>query len=119
MLPDRNGNGRRGVQPVRMRRPRNYTKNRIIGFLCSFSRGTLNWFKRSHCPKCGEWHCLQFHSEIVKDKVVGHSRTRYGNYKSWMGRSQADPFIREWVEERYICSNCGRHVSIEITRDRW
>lgn len=91
----------------------------ILGFFCGFSRPTLNWFLRSHCPKCGEWYCLQYHSEIIKDKVVGHSKTRYGNFKNYIKRDNADPFIREWVEERYICQKCGRHVSLHITRDRY
>ena len=65
--------------------------------------------------------------EIVKDKVVGHDRNRYGGggghyrYGGLGGfhssHTSAQPFIRYWVEERYICQKCGRHISIHTRKD--
>jgi DNA-directed RNA polymerase subunit RPC12/RpoP len=88
----------------------------------------INWVHTVHCPKCGKWFCLDFHSFVVTDKVVGHHRTRNGGgYRNgWRGggffdnsRTKDDPFIREWGEARYICRACGRHISIHnVKRDR-
>ena len=65
--------------------------------------------------------------EIVKDKVVGHDRNRYGGggghyrYGGLGGfhssHTSDQPFIRYWVEERYICQKCGRHISIHTRKD--
>ena len=88
----------------------------------------INWTHTVHCPKCGKWFCLDYHSFVVTDKVVGHHRTRTGggNAFKFLGISffhrshtRDDPFIREWGEARYICHACGRHISIHnVIRDR-
>lgn len=86
------------------------------------------WYKRNHCPKCGEWHCLKYVTEVVTDKAVGHDRNRYGtgggryrrgNFGGLNTSHTSDqPFIRYWVEERYICQKCGRHVSVHTKKDK-
>ena len=84
----------------------------------------INWTHTVHCPKCGKWFCLEYHSFVVTDKAVGHHRTRYGGGRLggifWgRGYTKDVPFIREWGEARYICRACGRHVSIHnVKRDR-
>ena len=88
----------------------------------------INWTHTARCPKCGKWFCLEYHSFVVTDKVVGHNRTRFGGGRrsGWRrglfgstGHTRDDPFIREWGEARYICRACGRHVSIHnVKRDR-
>ena len=86
------------------------------------------WYKRNRCPKCGEWHCLKYVTEVVTDKVVGHDRSRYGTGggrydQGFIGglrssHTSDQPFIRCWVEERYICQKCGRHVSVHTRKDK-
>lgn len=86
------------------------------------------WYKRNKCPKCGAWKSLSFVKEVVTDKVFGHDRTRYGGggghfrYGGLGGFNSShtsdQPFIRYWVEERYICQKCGRHVSIHTRKDK-
>ena len=85
------------------------------------------WYKRNRCPKCGEWHCLKYVTEVVTDKAVGHDKNRHGSgggyskgfFGGMYGSHTSDqPFIREWVEERYICQKCGRHVSVHTRRDK-
>jgi len=88
----------------------------------------INWTHTVHCPKCGKWFCLEYHSFVVTDKVVGHHRTRFGGGRrgGWKGgffwgsgQTLDSPFIREWGEARYICRACGRHVSVHnVIRDR-
>lgn len=88
----------------------------------------INWTHTVHCPKCGKWFCLEYHSFVVTDKAIGHHRTRFGggHRSGWKGggffntgRTYDDPFIREWGEARYICRACGRHISIHnVKRDR-
>lgn len=86
------------------------------------------WYKRNRCPKCGQWHCLKFVGEVVTDKAVGHDRThtgtgggRYGG--GFLGglhtsHSMDHPFIRYWVQERYICQKCGRRVAVNTYKDK-
>jgi hypothetical protein len=72
--------------------------------------------------------CLEYHSFVVTDKVVGHNRTRYGGGRGFRflgvtfshhSQTYDEPFIREWGEARYICRACGRHISIHnVKRDR-
>lgn len=85
------------------------------------------WYKRNRCPKCGNWHCLKYVTEVVTDKAVGHDRNRYGSGggygKKYFGgifgsHTRDQPFIRYWIEERYICEKCGRHVSVHTRRDK-
>ena len=106
----------------------------IIGLLIFVALGIffvpllINWLRFSRCPKCGKWFCLEYHSFVVTDKVVGHHRTRYGGGRrsGWRGgffggtgHTRDDPFIREWGEARYICKACGCHVSFyNVKRDR-
>jgi len=88
----------------------------------------INWTHTVHCPKCGKWFCLEYHSFEVTDKVVGHNRNHFnfGRRGGWRGgpfwsagRSKGDPFIREWGEARYICRACGRKVAVRnVKRDR-
>ena len=88
----------------------------------------INWLHTARCYKCGKWFCLEYHSFVVTDKVVGHHRSNsgWGRRAGWkggiiwgFGRTKDDPFIREWGEARYICSACGRHISIHnVKRDR-
>ena len=90
--------------------------------------GIINWAHTLRCPKCGGWFCLDYHSFVVTDKVVGHNKTRTGGgtFFRFLGisflhrsRTRDDPFIREWGEARYICRACGRHVSIHnVRRDK-
>ncbi|MGN0740427.1 MAG: hypothetical protein ACI4LX_09690 [Treponema sp.] len=87
----------------------------------------LIWYKRNKCPKCGAWGTLSFVKEIIKDKAVGHDKNRYGSgggryrYGGLGGfhssHTSDQPFIRYWVEERYICRKCGRHISILTRKD--
>ncbi len=75
------------------------------------------WYKRNRCPKCGEWHCLKYVTEVVTDRAVGHDRNRFGGGRS--GSYMSDqPFIRYWVEERYVCQKCGSHVSVHMHKDK-
>lgn len=86
------------------------------------------WYKRNRCPKCGEWHCLKYVTEVVTDKAVGHDKNRYGtgggrySHGVFGGMNTSytsdQPFIRYWVEERYICQKCGRHVSVHTHKDK-
>lgn len=86
------------------------------------------WYRRSRCPKCGTWNCLKYVTEIVTDKTVGHDKKRYGTSGGSFRRrrfgglsishTRDQPFIRYWIEERYICEKCGRHVSVHTRRDK-
>ena len=86
------------------------------------------WYRRNHCSKCGQWFCLRYVTEVVTDKAVGHDRNRYVSGGGRYGRGllgglntshTADqPFIRYWVEERYICQKCNRHVSVHTHKDK-
>ena len=86
------------------------------------------WYQRNRCPKCGNWHCLKYVTEIITDKAIGHDKNRYGtggarHRNSFLGglhssHTTDQPFIRYWVEERYICQKCGRHVSIHTRKDK-
>ena len=86
------------------------------------------WYKCNRCPKCGQWHCLQYVTEIITDKAVGHDRNHYGNGGGRYGsgflgglhssHTSDQPFIRYWVEERYICRNCKCHISIHTHKDK-
>ena len=86
------------------------------------------WYKRNRCPKCGQWHCLKYVTEVITDKAVGHDRNRYGTgggryNRGFLGglhssHTSDQPFIRYWVDERYICQKCGRHVSIHTHKDK-
>ena len=96
----------------------------IISFLMPF---ILLWYKRNHCPKCGGWKCLKYVTEVVTDKVVGHDHNRYGSGGGYGRRffggmysshTSDQPFIRYWVEERYICQKCGRHISVHTRKDK-
>jgi len=88
----------------------------------------INRLRYSHCPKCGKWFCLEYHSFVVTDKVVGHNRTHTGGGNAFRlfgvsllhrSHTRDDPFIREWGEARYICRACNRHVSFHnVKRDR-
>ena len=99
----------------------------IFLFIVIFVPSIILWYKRNKCPKCGAWGTLKFVKEIVKDKVVGHDRNRYGGggghyrYGGLGGfhssHTSDQPFIRYWVEERYICQKCGRHISIHTRKD--
>lgn len=95
----------------------------VIFLFLTFLPSIILWYKRKKCPKCGAWGSLKF----VKDKVVGHDRNRYGGggghyrYGGLGGfhssHTSDQPFIRYWVEERYICQKCGRHISIHTRKD--
>jgi DNA-directed RNA polymerase subunit RPC12/RpoP len=86
------------------------------------------WARTVHCPKCGKWFCLKFHSFVVTDSTMAQRtvRTLGGSIFEFLGLSflgrmytREDPYIREWGEARYICRACGRHISIRDTkRDR-
>ena len=94
----------------------------------SFLPTIILWYRRNKCPKCGGWKTLSFVTEIVTDKVVGHDRNRIGSgggYHRYGGlgglhssHTTDQPFIRYWVEERYGCIKCKRHVSIHTRRDK-
>lgn len=100
----------------------------FISIAAPFLPAIRLWYRRSRCPKCKQWHCLQYVTEIVTDKAVGHDRNRYGGIGGRYGRgflggtnashTSDQPFIRYWVEERYICRNCNRHVSIHTHKDK-
>ena len=93
----------------------------------SFLPTIILWYRRNKCPKCGGWKTLSFVTEIVTDKVVGHDRNRIGSgggYHRYGGlgglhssHTTDQPFIRYWVEERYVCTKCKRHVSIHTRKD--
>jgi len=97
----------------------------IVSFLINRIR---NWLRIARCPKCGKWFCLDYHSFVVTDKVVSQNSTNFGggHLPGWqggsfwnMGRTNADPFIREWGEARYICRACKRKVSFRnVKQDR-
>lgn len=95
-----------------------------LAIASAFLPTAILWYKRNRCPKCKQWHCLSFVSEVVTDKATGHDRDRYGGanggrYGGFGGSHTSDqPFIRYWVEERYICQKCGRHVSIFTHKDK-
>ena len=99
----------------------------VIFLFLTFLPSIILWYKRKKCPKCRAWGTLKFVKEIVKDKVVGHDRNRYGggggHYRyGGLGvfhssHTSDQPFIRYWVEERYICQKCGRHISIHTRKD--
>lgn len=86
------------------------------------------WYNRNRCPKCGNWHCLDYVTEVITDKAVGHDKNRIGsaggrNKRSYFGglntsHTTDQPFIRYWIEERYICQKCGRHVSVHTRKDK-
>ena len=102
-----------------------------IYLLSCFLPSIIIWYKRNHCPKCGNWHCLKYVTEVVTDKVVGHDRNRYGSGggygKGFFGgmfnsHTSDQPFIRYWVEERYVCRSEERRVGKECRigcRSRW
>jgi len=87
-----------------------------------------NWLRKARCPKCSKWFCLDYHSFVVTDKVVSQNSNNFGtgHLPGWeggsfwtMGHSNADPFIREWGEARYICRACKRRISIRnVKQDR-
>jgi hypothetical protein len=87
----------------------------------------FNWRKTVHCPRCWKWFRLEYQAFDVRDKVVGHSNTRYGGGLGsrffarlflHASRTNADPFIREWGTARFVCKNCECLISIEARRDR-
>ena len=100
----------------------------IVSIAASLFPAIQLWYKRNRCPKCGEWHCLKYVTEVVTDKAVGHDRNRYGTgggryNRGFLGGlntsyTSDQPFIRYWVEERYICQKCGRHVSVHTRKDK-
>lgn len=101
----------------------------IFFFLLSIFLPSITlWYKRNRCPKCGNWHCLKYVTEVVTDKAVGHDRNRIGSGGGGYRRggfgglntshTSDQPFIRYWIEERYICQKCGRHVSVHTRRDK-
>ena len=98
----------------------------IISFLLPFIPVIQLWYKRNRCPKCGAWHSLQYVTEVITDKAVGHDRTHYGSGGYGRGsfgglhtsHSSDQPFIRYWFEERYICTKCKRHVSVHTHKDK-
>lgn len=99
----------------------------ILPIIISLLPAIQLWYKRNRCPKCGEWHCLKYVTEVVTDKAVGHDKNRHGSaggynkgfFGGMYGSHTSDqPFIRYWVEERYICQKCGRHVSVHTHKDK-
>jgi hypothetical protein len=87
----------------------------------------FNWRKTVRCPKCGKWFCLEYQGFEVRDKVVGHSNTRYGGGLGnqffarlflHASRTNADPFIREWGTARFLCKKCGCQIMIDTRRDK-
>ena len=99
----------------------------ILPIIISLLPAIQLWYKRNRCPKCGEWHCLKYVTEVVTDKAVGHDKNRHGSgggyskgfFGGMYGSHTSDqPFIRYWVEERYICQKCGRHVSVHTRKDK-
>jgi hypothetical protein len=87
----------------------------------------LKWRKTVRCPRCRKWFCLGYQGFEVRDKVVGHSNTRYGGGLGnrffariflHVSRTSADPFIREWGTARFLCKNCGCQILIDTKRDR-
>ena len=100
----------------------------ILFLFFTFLPTIVLWYRRNKCPKCGGWKTLSFVKEVVTDKAVGHDRNRYGSgggYHRYGGlggfhssHTSDQPFIRYWVEERYICTKCKRHVSIHTRKDK-
>jgi len=100
----------------------------VFSVLAYLIRRFRNWLRTVHCPKCGKWFCLNYHSFVATDQVVSQNSTNFGggSHAGWqggdfwqMGRTNADPFIREWGEARYICRACGRRVALRnVKRDR-
>jgi hypothetical protein len=87
----------------------------------------LNWRKTVRCPRCRKWFRLKYQNFEVRDKVVGHSSTRYGGglgsrffVRLFLhgSRTNADPFIREWGTAHFLCKNCGCQIFIDTKRDR-
>jgi hypothetical protein len=87
----------------------------------------LNWRKTVRCPRCRKWFRLAYQAFDVRDKVVGHSSTRYGGGLGnrffarlflHASRTNADPYIREWGTARFVCKNCGCQIMIDTKRDK-
>jgi hypothetical protein len=87
----------------------------------------FNWRKTVRCPKCDKWFRLEYQGFEVRDKVVGHSNTRYGGGLGnrffarlflHASRTNADPFIREWGTARFLCKKCGCQIMIDTRRDK-
>ena len=89
------------------------------------------WVRTVRCPECHKWFKLLYLGFEVRDKVVGHSSTRFGGgaaggiFRGIFGllfanasRSNADPFIREWGVARFRCERCGCRIEIDTRRDR-
>jgi hypothetical protein len=96
-------------------------------FLIIILPAFFNWRKTVRCPRCRKWFRLDYQGFEVRDKVVGHSSTRYGGglgnrlfARLFLHRSRtnADPFIREWGTARFLCRNCGCQILIDTRRDR-
>ncbi|MDR2019302.1 MAG: hypothetical protein LBQ14_00880 [Treponema sp.] len=96
-------------------------------FLIMVLPAFFNWRKTVRCPGCRKWFRLDYQGFEVRDKVVGHSSTRYGGglgnrffARLFLHRSRtnADPFIREWGTARFLCKNCGCQILIDTRRDR-
>lgn len=100
----------------------------LIFLIVTFFPTISLWYKRSRCPKCGGWNCLKYVTEVVTDKTVGHDKNRInlggGRHRNSVlgglitSHTRDEPFIRYWVEERYICQKCGRHISIHTHKDK-
>jgi len=100
----------------------------LVSLAAFLIRRLINWTRTVHCPKCGKWFCLQYHSFVATDKVASQHTTNVGggSHAGWqggnfwnMGRTQADPFICEWGDARYICRACNRKVAVRnVKRDR-
>jgi hypothetical protein len=99
----------------------------VITAVSSFMR----WVKTVHCPKCRKWFALAYLGFDVRDKVTGHSSTRFGGgagggiFRGVFGflfanasRTNADPFIREWGAAHFRCERCDCHIEIDSRRDR-
>jgi hypothetical protein len=98
-----------------------------IVFLILALPAFFKWRKTVRCPKCRKWFRLEYQGFEVRDKVVGHSNTRYGGglgnrffarFFLHASRTNADPFIREWGTARFSCKNCGCQIMIDTKRDK-
>jgi hypothetical protein len=99
----------------------------VLIFLIIILPVFLNWRKTMRCPRCRKWFMLELQTFDVRDKLIGHSSTRYGGGLGnrlfarvflQVSRTNADPFIREWGTARFICKNCECLINIETRRDR-
>ena len=102
----------------------------IIIFLVCAIPAWRRWVRTVRCPKCHKWHKLLYLGFEVRDKVVGHSSTRFGGgagggiFRGIFGflfanasRNNADPFIREWGTAHFRCELCNCRIEIDTRRD--